>query len=49
MRTDKKKLLLQLLIAASAILFLILGIRRGEMAIVLQKAVNLCFECIGLG
>ncbi len=49
MGTDKKKLLLQLFIAAAAILFLILGIRRGEMAIVLQKAVNLCFECIGLG
>ncbi len=26
-----------------------LGVSRGETAVVLQKAVNICFECIGLG
>ncbi|MFW5647036.1 MAG: CD1871A family CXXC motif-containing protein [Acetivibrio ethanolgignens] len=25
------------------------GVSRGEVATVLNKAVNICFECIGLG
>ncbi|MBE5793984.1 MAG: thioredoxin [Clostridiales bacterium] len=36
-----------LLCAAAAMM--VYGISRGEMAIVLKKAVNLCLECIGLG
>ncbi len=26
-----------------------LGAYRGEMAVVIRKAVSICFECIGLG
>ncbi|WP_193726009.1 CD1871A family CXXC motif-containing protein [Anaerosacchariphilus polymeriproducens] len=29
--------------------FIIYGINRGEMEVVLNKAVNICLECIGLG
>ena len=32
-----------------AALLMVVGISRGEVAIVLKKAVNLCLECIGLG
>lgn len=36
------------LILAGAIL-MGFGVGRGEMALVLRKAVNLCLECIGIG
>ncbi|MDE6386212.1 MAG: thioredoxin [Lachnospiraceae bacterium] len=29
--------------------FVLYGVVRGEAGIVLNKAVNICFECIGLG
>ena len=35
--------------AAAGILMMGYGIFRGEMAIVLTKAVNICMECIGIG
>ena len=36
-----------LLLLAAA--FIMIGVTRGETAIVLKKAVNICLECIGLG
>lgn len=32
-----------------AIVFILLGIQRGESLDVLRKAVNICMECIGIG
>ena len=38
-----------LLFVGLALLFLAIGVWRGEEQVVLRKAVNICMECIGLG
>ncbi len=45
----KRKRILRLggLLCGAALV--ILGILRGEPALILQKAVKLCLECIGIG
>lgn len=45
----KNKVLWQIMLLALAAVFIVLGISRGEVSIVLKKAVNICLECIGLG
>lgn len=35
--------------AAAGLCLMGLGIYRGEMAVVLEKAINICMECIGIG
>lgn len=47
--SEQKKMHLQIILILAAIFFLILGICRNEAAIVWNKAVNICMECIGLG
>lgn len=37
------------LTALGGIALMWIGIHRGEMAIVLKKAINICLECIGIG
>lgn len=34
---------------ALAVVFIAVGAWRGEIAVVLKKAVNICLECIGVG
>ena len=38
-----------ILAAAAGLVMMAVGISRGEMAVVLEKAVNICMECIGIG
>ena len=39
----------RILVCIAAVCFLAYGVHRGEVAVVLKKAVNICLECIGLG
>ena len=39
----------RIIVCAAAVAFVIHGVNRGEVAIVLKKAINICLECIGLG
>ncbi|MBD5546354.1 MAG: thioredoxin [Lachnospiraceae bacterium] len=46
---SKKKKAVRVIFLLAAGIFILYGMTRGETAIVLNKAVNLCLECIGLG
>ncbi|UTC67453.1 MULTISPECIES: CD1871A family CXXC motif-containing protein [unclassified Treponema] len=44
-----KKKIAAILIMILALSLTIMGIYRGEVAVVLKKAINICTECIGIG
>ena len=44
-----KTLLLQVLLIATGVLALVVGIYRDEVRTVLMKAIYICLECIGIG
>lgn len=37
------------LLLAAGVGFMVIGGLRGEIAVVLTKAVNICMECVGIG
>ena len=45
----KRKILPAAAVLAAGAAFVALGLWRGEGAVVLQKAVVICMECIGIG
>lgn len=45
----KTKRILRLCCMLAGAACICIGIRRGECAVILQKAVKICLECIGLG
>lgn len=46
---NHRKTPLRIACLLTACIFVFFGVRRGEAAIVLNKAINICLECIGLG
>ncbi|HWR18792.1 MAG TPA: CD1871A family CXXC motif-containing protein [Clostridia bacterium] len=46
---SKSRFLLFSAAFALGIAFLLFGIYRGEVAVVLKKAISICLECIGIG
>lgn len=47
--SSKRKTFVRIIIAAVSCGFILYGAARGEVEVVLNKAVNICLECIGLG
>lgn len=47
--TQYRRLALQILILFIAAGMIFYGVSRGEAAVAFNKAINICFECIGLG
>ena len=44
-----KRAAAQAVVLCVAAAMIVYGVSRGEAAIILNKAVNICLECIGLG
>lgn len=45
----KTRILLPVSIFLIGSVFLFIGISRGEMGVVLRKAIRICLDCIGIG
>lgn len=45
----ENKKIIPLLLVGAGVVFIVLGVYRGEVAIVFTKAIRICLECIGIG
>lgn len=46
---DKKRTAIQVLLLLVGLAMLYFGVQRGETEAVLNKAIRLCLECVGIG
>ncbi|MEE5992584.1 MAG: CD1871A family CXXC motif-containing protein [Oscillospiraceae bacterium] len=49
MKKETELIFLRLIVLLAGMALMILGIMRGELVEVLNKAVRICLECIGIG
>lgn len=47
--TDSRRRLIRAALLATSLLLVFVGLKRGEVAAVLVKAIYVCLECIGIG
>ena len=47
--TEKQKTAVAMAVAAAGALLIIAGVLRGEARTVLEKAIRICTDCMGLG
>lgn len=48
-RSEKKHMLLRIALISAAVVFIIVGVFRGDNDSIFRKAVFICMECIGIG
>jgi len=48
-KVNRKFIILQVFIILLSISLILIGIYRNEVQIILQKAIYICLECIGIG
>ena len=48
-RPEKKHTLLRIALIAAAVVFITVGVFRGDNDSIFRKAVFICMECIGIG
>ena len=49
LETDRAQNITRIVLAVGGIVLVIVGICNGGMAAILEKAINICTQCIGLG
>ena len=47
--TAKRKAAVQIMFMLMGAVFILYGMMRGEVGIVMSKAIKICLECVGIG